>query len=116
MHDTAKLAAFVADLKYTDLPPTVVHTAKLCLLDTLGVGLFASQMAWTKIVAQIGDIAHSKGTSENPMTEEEITGKFLLLAGRRLPLKRCHEVATAVGRLEQVADVCEFTELLRTTE
>ena len=55
MDETAKLADFVANLSYSDLPSGVVHTAKLCLLDTLGVGLFASQMPWTKIVAQIGD-------------------------------------------------------------
>jgi 2-methylcitrate dehydratase PrpD len=61
-------------------------------------------------------VAHSKGTTENPMTEEEIREKFYLLAERRLPPNRCHEVATTVGRLEQIADICEFTELLRTTE
>ena len=50
------------------------------------------------------------------MTEEEIREKFLLLAGRRLPPERCTQVVTAVSRLEQIADVCEFTELLRTAE
>ncbi len=59
-------------------------------------------------------VAHSKGTSENPLTDSEIRDKFHLLAGRQLPAKRCDEVATAVSRLEELADVCELTELLRT--
>ena len=67
-------------------------------------------------VEKSATVAHSKGTSENPMTEEEIREKFLLLAGRRLPPERCTQVVTAVSRLEQIADVCEFTELLRTAE
>jgi len=53
MNETAKLAEFVAGLKYSDLPPEVVQTAKLCLLDTLGVGLFASRMPWTKIIGRV---------------------------------------------------------------
>ena len=61
-------------------------------------------------------ITHSKGTTENPMTEEEIQQKFLLLAGRRLSAERCAQIVTAVSRLEQITDLCEFTELLRTEQ
>ena len=61
-------------------------------------------------------IMHSKGTTENPMTEEEIRQKFLLLAGRRLPAERCDQIVTAVSRLEQITDLREFTELLRTEQ
>jgi 2-methylcitrate dehydratase PrpD len=75
-----------------------------------------------KIVARLRDglewsatIANSKGTSENPLTEEEIREKFLLLGGRRLSPDRCTQIVAAASRLEQVTDVCEFTELLRTT-
>src|SRR5881397_225730 len=46
-------------------------------------------------VEKSATVAHSKGTSENPMTEEEIREKFLLLAGRRLPPERCTQVVTA---------------------
>ncbi len=76
-----------------------------------------------KIVAHLKDgseraavISHSKGTAENPMTEAEIRDKFLLLAGRRLSAERCMQIATDVSRLEQIADVCEITELVRTAE
>ena len=76
-----------------------------------------------KIVAHLKDgservavISHSKGTAENPMTEAEIRDKFLLLAGRRLSAERCMQIATDVSRLEQIADVCEITKLLRTAE
>ena len=60
-------------------------------------------------------IAYSKGTSENPLTDTEIWDKFRLLAGWRLPHARCERIADAVSRLEEIADVCELTELVRTS-
>ena len=65
-------------------------------------------------VKKSATVAHSKGTSQNPMTESEIGDKFRLLAGPRLPAKHCDEIADAVSRLEDITDVCELTELLRT--
>ncbi|MFC1987433.1 MmgE/PrpD family protein [Chloroflexota bacterium] len=52
MNETKELVTFLAGLSYDDLSVEVIDTAKLCLLDTLGVGLFASKMEWTKIVAE----------------------------------------------------------------
>jgi 2-methylcitrate dehydratase PrpD len=62
MNETNKLAEFIAELDYSALPTEVVNTAKLCLLDTLGVGIFASQMPWTEIVGRIGE--QSKGVED----------------------------------------------------
>jgi 2-methylcitrate dehydratase PrpD len=59
-------------------------------------------------------VAHSKGTSENPLTDSEIREKFRLLAGRRLSPERCEKVADTVCGLEEIADICELTELVRT--
>jgi len=80
LNETAQLAAFVADLTYANLPPRVVDTAKLCLLDTLGVGLFASQMPWTKIVAQIGH--QNKGAQESVVwgTSAKVPAEYAALA------------------------------------
>jgi 2-methylcitrate dehydratase PrpD len=61
-------------------------------------------------------ITHSKGTVENSLTEDETREKFSLLAGKRLLPERCQQVLSAVNRLQQIADVCEFTALLRTSK
>ncbi|MGL5514805.1 MAG: MmgE/PrpD family protein, partial [Sporomusa sp.] len=39
MSITEKLAAFITDTKFTDLPPQVVQTAKECLIDIIGGAL-----------------------------------------------------------------------------
>jgi 2-methylcitrate dehydratase PrpD len=49
---TRTLAEFAASLRYDDIPPEVVAHAKLCLLDTLGCGLFGSTLPWARIVAE----------------------------------------------------------------
>jgi len=49
---TQKLANFVANLIFTDIPKTVVDHMKLCLLDTIGCGLFGSTLPWGKILAK----------------------------------------------------------------
>ncbi len=55
---TRELARFVAELTYEKIPlPTIEHI-KLCLLDTLGCGLFGSTLPWAKIVA---DFARDMG-------------------------------------------------------
>jgi aconitate decarboxylase len=47
---TRRLASFAADLRYEDLPPDVVAHVKLCLLDTLGCGLYGSTLPWSRIL------------------------------------------------------------------
>jgi aconitate decarboxylase len=53
------LGAFAAQLTYEDIPREVLEHAKLCLLDTLGCGLFGTTLPWTQIVhdvvAELGD-------------------------------------------------------------
>lgn len=51
--ETFVLVEFLIDLQFQALPPEVVETAKLCLLDTLGAGLYASQTPWAKKAAQV---------------------------------------------------------------
>lgn len=46
----ATLAHVLSGLRYEDIPPEVVETAKLCVLDTLGVGVAASVRPWTRMV------------------------------------------------------------------
>jgi len=49
---TATLAEFVAGLRFEDIPAPVVEHAKLAVLDTVGCGLFGSQLPWAKILRE----------------------------------------------------------------
>jgi 2-methylcitrate dehydratase PrpD len=53
MDVTAKIAAFVTSLKYTNIPPAAVQTAKVAVRDCLGVALAGSQEEDAKICAEI---------------------------------------------------------------
>jgi 2-methylcitrate dehydratase PrpD len=48
---TRRLARFASSLTFDAIPKEVVEHAKLCLLDTLGCGLFGSTLPWSRIVA-----------------------------------------------------------------
>jgi len=49
---TAQLAEFASALRFGDLPAEVVAHAKLCLLDTLGCGLYGSTLPWVAILRE----------------------------------------------------------------
>ena len=48
---TRKLAEFASSLRFEDIANAVFDHAKLCLLDTLGCGLFGSTLPWSRILA-----------------------------------------------------------------
>jgi 2-methylcitrate dehydratase PrpD len=48
---TRRLAAFASALTLADVPRAVVDHARLCLLDTIGCGLFGSTLPWSRILA-----------------------------------------------------------------
>lgn len=52
MHESSNIAGFLSRLAYDDLPGEVVETAKLCILDTIGVALAARRWPWTRMVAE----------------------------------------------------------------
>jgi 2-methylcitrate dehydratase PrpD len=47
---TSKLASFAATLRFEDIPGSVIEHAKVCLLDTVGCGLFGSTLPWSRIL------------------------------------------------------------------
>ena len=49
---TQRMAEFVADLEFSDIPDAIVDHMKLCLLDTLGCGIFGSNLPWGEILAE----------------------------------------------------------------
>lgn len=61
---TAELARFAVNLSFDELPAEVVHHAKLCVLDTLGCGLFGSTLPWSDILSEYlvsrGGLAESR--------------------------------------------------------
>ncbi len=63
MNETRDLVDFALSMKYEGLPAEVRETAKLCVLDTVGVALYGSQMPWSKIVAEYAKEAQSVGES-----------------------------------------------------
>ena len=58
---TKRLARFAANLTFSDIPSTVVDHIKLCLLDTVGCGVFGSTLPWGKILVEF---AREQGGSE----------------------------------------------------
>lgn len=48
---TAALAEFAAALRFDDIPADVIAHMKLCLLDTLGCGLFGATRPWSRILS-----------------------------------------------------------------
>jgi 2-methylcitrate dehydratase PrpD len=54
----------------------------------------------------------SRGSRQNPMSDEQIRAKFFDLAGRRLGAERAGRVAALVDRLEELADTGALMELL----
>lgn len=64
-----------------------------------------------RVLLQVTD--HNRGTPDNPMSDDELTEKFLDLASGVLSSTRAREVASLVWRFEQLADVREFTHALR---
>jgi 2-methylcitrate dehydratase PrpD len=60
---TRELARFAAELTYDKIPPSVIEHIKLCVLDTIGCGIFGSTLPGSKIVAnfvhELGGIQES---------------------------------------------------------
>jgi 2-methylcitrate dehydratase PrpD len=50
---TRTLAEFAAGATYSSLPADLIPTAKRCILDSLGCGLYASSKPWTQSVASV---------------------------------------------------------------
>src|ERR1700757_1849925 len=48
-HETVRLAEYAAGLRYDDLPPQVVRTAKDCITDTIAVIVQGSSLPWSQI-------------------------------------------------------------------
>lgn len=59
---TQTIAEFASQLTYNDLSPAVIKHIKLCLLDTVGCGLFGTTLPWGRIVQET--VGRMGGVSE----------------------------------------------------
>jgi 2-methylcitrate dehydratase PrpD len=57
-HDTERLAAYAAALRYEDLPPAVVQRAKDCIADTVAAIVYGAELPWSRMI-----IAQARRTS-----------------------------------------------------
>src|SRR5262245_60136792 len=48
MNETRPLARFVADTKFTDVPPGLAANMKIAVLDTVGAGFVGSLQPWAR--------------------------------------------------------------------
>jgi len=50
---TRRLAAFIAGLRYEDIPPAVIERIKLLMLDSLGCALYGANLEWCRILRDV---------------------------------------------------------------
>jgi 2-methylcitrate dehydratase PrpD len=49
-HETERLAAYAAALRYEDLPPAVLQRAKDCIIDAVATISYGAELPWSKMV------------------------------------------------------------------
>jgi 2-methylcitrate dehydratase PrpD len=49
-HETERLAAYAAAVRYEDLPPAVVQRAKDCIIDAVATISFGAELPWSKMI------------------------------------------------------------------
>jgi 2-methylcitrate dehydratase PrpD len=57
-HETERLAAYAASMRYEDLPPAVVQRAKDCIADTVAAIIYGAELPWSRMI-----IAQARRTS-----------------------------------------------------
>lgn len=58
------------------------------------------------------DLRPSKGSPQNPMTDEELEKKFMSLATTVMPQEQASKIAATVRNLEEIQDLRDLTDLL----
>lgn len=100
LHDP-ELASFAQRVKVVedpDIPPSAQPVVEVHLRDS-------------RVVER--SVEHAKGTSENPMSDQELEEKFMSLAQRVLPLEHAKSIPEMVWQLEELPRVSELIASLR---
>jgi 2-methylcitrate dehydratase PrpD len=62
-HETERLAAYAAALRYEDLPPAVVQRAKDCITDAVATISYGAELPWSKMIIAYAQRYGAGGTS-----------------------------------------------------
>ncbi len=62
-HETERLAAYAAALRYEDLPPAVVQRARDCITDSVAAIVFGAEMPWSRMIIAYARRASAPGRS-----------------------------------------------------
>lgn len=62
-NETVRLATYAANLRYEDIPASVLRRAKDCLIDTVGIALYGERANWSRIIAAQAKREASPGRS-----------------------------------------------------
>jgi 2-methylcitrate dehydratase PrpD len=62
-HETERLAAYAAQLRYEDLPPAVIQRAKDCIIDAVATISYGAELPWSKMVIAYAKSYGSGGKS-----------------------------------------------------
>jgi len=62
-HDTERLAAYAAAVRYEDLPPAVLQRAKDCIADTVAAIIYGAELPWSKMIIAYARRNSAAGTS-----------------------------------------------------
>ena len=62
-HETERLAAYAAALRYEDLPPAVLQRAKECIIDAVATISYGAELPWSKMIIAYAQRYGSGGES-----------------------------------------------------
>jgi len=78
------LAQFAVDLRYEDIPESIVAVARNALIDSVGVMVFGSTLPWSRIVIDYATAYGAAGTSTIMGTDAKVATPFAALANGTL--------------------------------
>lgn len=78
------LAQFAVDLRYEDIPESIVAVARNALIDSVGVMVFGSTLPWSRIVIDYAKAYGGAGTSSIMGTDAKVATPFAALANGTL--------------------------------
>ncbi|HLH97820.1 MAG TPA: MmgE/PrpD family protein [Xanthobacteraceae bacterium] len=64
-HETERLAAYAAGIRYEDLPPEVVQRAKDCIIDAVATISFGAELPWSKMILAYAQAYGSGGEAKS---------------------------------------------------
>ena len=80
MNETRQLAEFVHDTSYTDLPPEVIESCRVFLLDNLASALVGARTPWAKMVRELAGENGGSGSCSILGTGETASASYAALA------------------------------------